>query len=95
MRPRARLRERGVRVATSGERNQAEKFLFDLATTRATDTLVLSYPEFNAKGDETLRSFSLERFLESSRWGATGAGAPGASRAARPAASGAAPGHSR
>ena len=35
-----------------------------MATTRATETLVLSYPQFNQKGEETLRSFYLDRFLE-------------------------------
>lgn len=39
---------------------EEEKFLFDLATTRATEKLILSYPLYNEKGDPTLRSFFLE-----------------------------------
>jgi ATP-dependent helicase/DNAse subunit B len=58
------LHARGLRLATTAERDQEEKFLFELATTRATRTLVLSYPQFNAKGEETLRSFCLDRFVE-------------------------------
>jgi ATP-dependent helicase/DNAse subunit B len=53
-----------LRLATTAERDLEEKFLFELATTRATRTLVLSYPQFNAKGEETLRSFCLDRFVE-------------------------------
>jgi hypothetical protein len=37
-----------------------ERFLFDLATTRATEETVLSYARFNDKGDAQLRSFFLE-----------------------------------
>jgi ATP-dependent helicase/DNAse subunit B len=58
------LQRRGLRLATTAERDQEEKFLFELATTRATKTLVLSYPQFNAKGEENLRSFCLDRFVE-------------------------------
>ncbi len=58
------LRNAGIRVATAADRDETERFLFEMATTRATETLVLSYPQFNQKGDETLRSFHLDRFLE-------------------------------
>ena len=58
------LQRRGLRLATTAEWDQEEKFLFELATTRATGTLVLSYPQFNPKGEETLRSFCLDRFVE-------------------------------
>jgi ATP-dependent helicase/DNAse subunit B len=58
------LQRRGMRLATTAERDREEKFLFELATTRATQTLVLSYPQFNPKGEETLRSFCLDRFVE-------------------------------
>ncbi len=37
-----------------------ERFLFDLATTRATEETILSYPRFNAKGDAVFRSVFLE-----------------------------------
>ena len=36
-----------------------ERFLFELAVTRATEETVLSYSRFNEKGDETLPSFFL------------------------------------
>jgi ATP-dependent helicase/DNAse subunit B len=46
-------------LPTSADGQRAERFLFELATTRATDTTVLSYSRFNEKGEETLRSFFL------------------------------------
>jgi ATP-dependent helicase/DNAse subunit B len=42
------------------QRQQEERFLFDLATTRATQETILSYARFNDKGDPQLRSFFLE-----------------------------------
>ena len=41
------------------ERQQEEHFLFDLATSRATEETILSYARFNDKGDPQLRSFFL------------------------------------
>jgi ATP-dependent helicase/DNAse subunit B len=38
-----------------------ERFLFDLATSRATEETILSYARFNDKGDPQLRSFFLEQ----------------------------------
>jgi ATP-dependent helicase/DNAse subunit B len=64
---RRQLREHGVRVPAAEDQDQIERFLFELTTTRATDTLVLSYSEFNSKGDPNLRSFCLERFLEAAQ----------------------------
>jgi ATP-dependent helicase/DNAse subunit B len=61
---RRKLQRQGIRLSTSAERDREESFLFDLATTRATERLVLSYAQFNEKGGETLRSFCLDRFLE-------------------------------
>jgi len=58
---RRRLREQGLRMPTASERDQTERFLFELVTTRATGTLVASYPRFNSKGDENLRSFYLDQ----------------------------------
>jgi ATP-dependent helicase/DNAse subunit B len=58
------LRSKGIRVATAAERDKENRFLFEVATTRSTGKLVLSYPQFNQKGEETLRSFHLDRFLE-------------------------------
>lgn len=58
---RRRLQAAGLPLRTSTERQQDEGFLFDLALTRATDTVVLSYPELNGKGDANLPSFFLGR----------------------------------
>ena len=60
---RVALRTAGLRLRTSADSDQEEKFLFDLAVTRATESLVLSYPRFNSKGEENLRSFLLDEFL--------------------------------
>ncbi len=38
-----------------------ERFLFELATTRATEQTILTYARFNEKGDPQLRSFFLEQ----------------------------------
>jgi ATP-dependent helicase/DNAse subunit B len=43
------------------DRQQEEHFLFELATTRATEETILSYARFNEKGDPQLRSFFLEQ----------------------------------
>jgi ATP-dependent helicase/DNAse subunit B len=56
------LRHHGVDLRTSGDRRHEERFLFDLATTRATERLFLSYPRFNAAGEENLPSFYLRGF---------------------------------
>jgi hypothetical protein len=57
------LRPAGVRLRTAAEADQEEAFLFEMAVTRATDSLVLSYPRFNSRGEENLRSFCLDEFL--------------------------------
>ncbi len=46
-------------LPTSTDTQRQERFLFELATTRATETTILSYSRFNEKGEETLRSFFL------------------------------------
>jgi len=71
-------RAAGLRLDTSADLRRRERFLFDLAATRATAELVVSYPESNAKGDPNLPSFFLDEFP---------AGAVKA-RAARPALDG-------
>lgn len=58
---RARLRGAGLQLVTIADRERQEEFLFELARTRATSELVLSYPEFNAKGEPNLPSFFLDR----------------------------------
>jgi PD-(D/E)XK nuclease superfamily len=60
--PRARLVEAGVRLATTAERQREERFLFELAASRATALAVLSYPVYNAKGEPNLPSFFVEDF---------------------------------
>jgi ATP-dependent helicase/DNAse subunit B len=50
---------RRLGLPTSAEAQAEERFLFDLAVTRATEQVVLSYPRFDEKGEETLPSFFL------------------------------------
>jgi ATP-dependent helicase/DNAse subunit B len=59
---RTRLRAAGLSLLPSSERQKEEAFLFDLACTRATSELVLSWPQYDDKGEATLRSFALDRF---------------------------------
>jgi ATP-dependent helicase/DNAse subunit B len=57
---RLRLREQGVPVRLASEREAEERFVFELAQTRATRRVVYSWPQLNEKGDPTLRSFALD-----------------------------------
>jgi ATP-dependent helicase/DNAse subunit B len=54
----AARRRAGLR--TSSDLEGEERFLFELATTRATEETVLSYARFDEKGEETLRSSFLK-----------------------------------
>src|SRR6185295_5301234 len=45
---------------TAADRQLEERFLFELAITRATQQTVLSYPRFDEKGEETLPSFFID-----------------------------------
>jgi len=54
----AARRRAGLR--TSADRQLEERFLFEMATTRAVDETILSYARFNEKGEEALPSFFLE-----------------------------------
>jgi ATP-dependent helicase/DNAse subunit B len=56
---RRRMQSVGVQLRTSQQRQSDERFLFDLALTRAREALVLSYPQLNAKGEANLPSFFL------------------------------------
>ena len=56
---RGALRRRGIGVRTRSDRDSEERFLFDVALSRATIELVLSYPRLNEKGEETLGAFAL------------------------------------
>jgi ATP-dependent helicase/nuclease subunit B len=44
---------------TAADREREERFLFDIATSRATEETVLSYPRFDEAGQPTLPSFFL------------------------------------
>jgi ATP-dependent helicase/DNAse subunit B len=54
------LNHAGLSLATAARRQREEGFLFEMALTRATSELVLSYPEYNAKGEPNLPSFFLD-----------------------------------
>lgn len=58
----AQMQEAGLPFKATADRQREEEFLFEVATSRATSQLILSYPEFNAKGDRNLPSFFLQRF---------------------------------
>lgn len=55
------LRQNGFPLRTRAEREQEERFHFEIARTRATETLFLSWPSANEKGDPTLPSFLLDQ----------------------------------
>ena len=55
-----RMKEQGIAVRTLADREEEERLLFDIATTRATDSLVLTYPESDEKGRVNVRSFFIE-----------------------------------
>jgi ATP-dependent helicase/DNAse subunit B len=54
------LRQQGIPVRTRADREEEERFHFEIARTRATEKLFFSWPERNEKGDPNLRSFVLE-----------------------------------
>jgi len=60
---REQLRTQGIVLRTSGERQREEAVLFETAVRCAGAQLTLSYPRTNSKGEETLPSFFLARFL--------------------------------
>jgi RecB family exonuclease len=45
---------------TAADRQVEERFLFELATSRATQATILSYPRFDEQGEDTLPSFFIE-----------------------------------
>lgn len=57
---RLRLRKQGVPVALTSGRDAAERFLLEIARTRATRRAVFTWPRFNEAGEEQLRSFALD-----------------------------------
>jgi len=58
------LNQHGLMLRTSADWEEEEGLLFRVAVSRATDTLVVSHPRFNDRGDPTLPSFLLQEFLE-------------------------------
>jgi ATP-dependent helicase/nuclease subunit B len=58
------LAQSGVRVRTTAQLESEERFLFDLAATRATSRLTLSYPEADSRGVRNLPSGFLSRPVE-------------------------------
>ncbi len=60
---RCALNAAGIRVRTAAEFEREERALFDAAITRATMSVTLSYPEFDARGERNLPSLYLENLL--------------------------------
>ncbi len=60
---RCALNDAGIRVRTAAEFEREERALFDAAITRATISVTLSYPEFDARGERNLPSLYLEELL--------------------------------
>ncbi len=61
---RCALNQAGIRVRTAAEFEREERALFDAAITRATMSVTLTYPEFDARGERNLPSLYLEDLLE-------------------------------
>lgn len=53
---RRRLKESGLRIRTADDAEREERFLFDSALSRATASLILSYPKNDARGEQNLPS---------------------------------------
>lgn len=53
---RRQMRGRGIELRTSSDRASEERYLYRVATTRATDRLVLSYPAHDVMGRPLMRS---------------------------------------
>jgi ATP-dependent helicase/DNAse subunit B len=57
---RRRMQRSGIALRTVSDREEEEQLLFRVATTRATDSLFLSYPESNEADPVNVRSFLIE-----------------------------------
>ena len=57
---RALLKQAGIRVRSAADFEAEERFLFDWAITRATEALMLSYPQCDARGQQNLPSLYLD-----------------------------------
>ena len=58
---RRRLKESGIRIRTAEDTDREEHFLYESAQSRATASLVLSYPKNDPRGEQNLPSLFLER----------------------------------
>jgi ATP-dependent helicase/DNAse subunit B len=66
---RAQLKQAGIRLRTAADFEAEECFLFDWSTARATELLTLSYPQFDASGQQNLPSLYLDGVAaEPSEW---------------------------
>jgi ATP-dependent helicase/DNAse subunit B len=63
---RGQLKQAGIRLRTAADFDAEERFLFDWAVTRATESLTLSYPRFDARGQQNLPSLYLESVASTS-----------------------------
>jgi len=59
---RRQLHAAGIRVRTTAEADLEEAALLDAAVACATESLILSYPKYDGRGEENLPSAYLERF---------------------------------
>jgi ATP-dependent helicase/DNAse subunit B len=55
------LQQAGIRLRTTADMDEEEAFLFDSAVSRAAESLVLSYPKADSRGEQNLRSLLLDR----------------------------------
>ena len=55
------LRRNGIHLRTTKDQDEEERFLFRIATTRATEKLILSYARFDEQDRQQLRSFFLDQ----------------------------------
>jgi len=66
---RAQLKQASIRLRTAADFEAEERFLFDWSVTRATESLTLSYPQCDARGQQNLRSLYLDGVTaEASPW---------------------------
>jgi len=79
---RCALNAAGIRVRTAAEFETEERALFDTAISRAALLTVLSYPEFDSRGDRLLPSLYLEGLFLQAAEGPPVRPAPGAAAAA-------------
>lgn len=64
---RRQLQAAGIRVRTTADAEVEEQALFDSAAACAAESLILSYPKFDGRGEEQLPSEYLERFPQPPR----------------------------